>query len=122
MEKLFAVMVAAHVVGDFPLQPDWLVERKGKASCLFLHALIHGGVAYLALQAWTCWQAPVLIVLLHVLVGYLEGIGFLVAAKSILRFKETEEQKMAEYVLVGTLLSFSLAIALAWVTKRAMGW
>ena len=56
-----------------------------------------------------------------VLVGYLEGIGFLVAAKSILRFKNTEEQKMAEYVLIGTLMSFALAIALASATKWAMG-
>jgi hypothetical protein len=226
MEKLLAVMIAAHMIGDFPLQPNWLVGRKKNAGYLFLHALIHAGIAYLALKAWACWQAPALIFLLHapidaikrrspdtaasfatdqvvhvgvlfaiawvlrncvglsgfagfgypaivtvggfvatvqgagffvgkfmkrlveesnlaldglvnggkwigqmervlifvfVLIGYLEGIGFLVAAKSILRFKETEEQKMAEYVLIGTLLSFSLAIALAWATKWAAG-
>lgn len=48
------------------------------------------------------------------------GIGFLVAAKSILRFEEAKKQKLAEYVLIGTLLSFSLAIALATATKWAM--
>jgi len=48
------------------------------------------------------------------------GIGFLVAAKSILRFEEAKNQKLAEYVLIGTLLSFSLAIALAEATKWAM--
>ncbi len=48
------------------------------------------------------------------------GIGFLVAAKSILRFEEAKNQKLAEYVLIGTLLSFSLAIAIATATKWAM--
>jgi hypothetical protein len=36
-------------------------------------------------------------------------VGFIIAAKSILRFKEIETPK-TEYVLVGTLLSFGIAI------------
>ena len=47
-------------------------------------------------------------------------IGFLVAAKSILRFEEAKEQKLAEYVLIGSLLSFSIAIILSAVTKWTM--
>lgn len=39
-----------------------------------------------------------------------------VAAKSILRFEEAKKQPLAEYVLIGTLWSFSLAIALAYFT------
>jgi len=43
----------------------------------------------------------------------------LVAAKSILRFSETrEDQRMAEYVLIGTLMSFALAIAAALLTQK----
>lgn len=38
-----------------------------------------------------------------------EAIGFIIAAKSILRFKDTETAK-TEYVLTGTLLSFGIAI------------
>jgi len=49
------------------------------------------------------------------------GIGFLVAAKSILRFEEARKQELAEYVLIGTLLSFTLAIALASATRWALG-
>lgn len=45
-------------------------------------------------------------------VGHPTGIGFLVAAKSILRFEEAKKQPLAEYVLIGTLWSFSLAIAI----------
>lgn len=41
--------------------------------------------------------------------GQYEAIGFLVAAKSILRFKDTDTAK-TEYVLAGTFLSFAIAI------------
>ena len=51
-------------------------------------------------------------------IGQPAGIGFLVAAKSILRFEEAKKQPLAEYVLIGTLWSFSLAIALATLTFR----
>jgi len=53
-------------------------------------------------------------------IGQPAGIGFLVAAKSILRFEEAKKQNLAEYVLIGTLWSFGLAIALSWLTFEAM--
>lgn len=40
-----------------------------------------------------------------------EAIGFLVAAKSILRFSETKESEKSEYVLAGTLVSIAIAVA-----------
>lgn len=55
-----------------------------------------------------------------ILVGEPTGIGFLVAAKSILRFEEAKQQPVAEYVLIGTLWSFGLAMALAWLTQHAI--
>ncbi|PTQ68952.1 DUF3307 domain-containing protein [Celeribacter persicus] len=39
------------------------------------------------------------------------GIGFLVAAKSVLRFEAAQEGKKAEWVIIGTLASFGWAIA-----------
>ena len=60
------------------------------------------------------------LIFLFVLIGQPAGIGFLVAAKSILRFKESENQKLAEYVLIGTLLSFGLAMALSVVTLKGL--
>jgi len=60
------------------------------------------------------------LIFILIVIGQPAGIGFLVAAKSILRFKESEEQKLAEYVLIGTLLSFSLAIALTFLTCKAV--
>lgn len=60
------------------------------------------------------------LIFLFFLTGYPENIGFLVAAKSILRFEESKKQKQAEYILIGTLLSFSTAIALSSLTLWAM--
>lgn len=226
MERLVVALIVTHAIGDFLLQPDVLVWRKGKIGFLLAHAAIHAAATYVVLQAWMYWQAPALVFLFHVLIdlvkqrfgkdgasvfvvdqslhvlsligtawllsglGLLEGfqgigyqplvvlggfvatvqgagfligkfarqlternqleldglqnggkligqlerslifilifigepagIGFLVAAKSILRFEEAKKQKLAEYVLIGTLLSFSIAIALASVTKWAM--
>jgi len=39
--------------------------------------------------------------------GQYEAVGLIIAAKSILRFKGTQH---SEYVLVGTLLSFGIAV------------
>jgi hypothetical protein len=43
------------------------------------------------------------------LMGQYEAIGFIIAGKSILRY-EGEKTAKTEYVLVGTLLSFGIAI------------
>ncbi|HLW18878.1 MAG TPA: DUF3307 domain-containing protein [Cyclobacteriaceae bacterium] len=54
-----------------------------------------------------------LFVLTFILTDHWEGIGFLLAAKSIFRFgdlKESKERKLTEYVMIGTLLSFGLAL------------
>lgn len=50
-----------------------------------------------------------LLTLTFVLLGRYEAVGFLIAAKSILRFGEKDTTK-SEYVLIGTLLSFGIAI------------
>lgn len=56
-----------------------------------------------------------------IMAGEPAGIGVLVAAKSILRFEEAKQQPVAEYVLIGSLWSFGLAMALAWLTRLAAG-
>jgi hypothetical protein len=47
-----------------------------------------------------------------VLQGQLGAIGFTLAAKAFTRFKELEDRRFAEYVLIGTLLSLCLALAI----------
>lgn len=53
------------------------------------------------------------LVLIFVLLGRMEAIGFLIAAKSILRFGDRHQanpRKNTEYVLIGTLMSFTISI------------
>ena len=57
------------------------------------------------------------LVLIFILFGQFSAVGFLIGAKSILRFKETSFLK-TEYVLVGTLLSFGVAVVLGIFVKQ----
>lgn len=222
--KLFVVLVCAHILGDFLLQPDCLVKNKHCFLVLGFHSVIHAVLVWLVVGQAGLWPIPLIVlgshflfdflkqksgdtalvfmidqflhlavlagvagwfcctdswaffdgvyralvlvsgfiavvqgsgfliakvaqrlvdenhldlnglkgggqyigqleralIFLLMLIGQPAGIGFLVAAKSILRFKESEEQKLAEYVLIGTLLSFSLAIAMSALTLKAL--
>jgi len=54
-----------------------------------------------------------LFVLVFIILGRWEAIGLLITAKSVFRFndlKESNSRKLTEYILIGTLLSFGLAI------------
>ena len=54
-----------------------------------------------------------LFVFAFILTDHWEGIGFMLAAKSIFRFgdlKASRDRKLTEYVMIGTLLSFGLAV------------
>lgn len=61
-----------------------------------------------------------LLVLSFVLLGQYQAIGFLIAAKSIFRFNgitENKDRMEAEYIMVGTFMSFALAILLGLILK-----
>src|SRR5436305_343425 len=45
-----------------------------------------------------------------VLLGEYAAVGWIIAAKSLARFKQLEDREFAEYFLVGTLASFLLAV------------
>jgi hypothetical protein len=54
-----------------------------------------------------------LFVFIFIVIGRWEVIGLLIAAKSVFRFndlKERNNRKLTEYILIGTLVSFGLAI------------
>ncbi len=54
-----------------------------------------------------------LFVLMFIILGRWEAIGLLIGAKSVFRFndlKENNNRKLTEYILIGTLMSFGLAI------------
>jgi len=63
-----------------------------------------------------------LLVFGFVVAGIWSAVGFLIAAKSVFRFGDLtsgKDRKLTEYVLIGTLLSFGLAI-LAGVVYKAL--
>ena len=63
------------------------------------------------------------LIYLFILLGEPAGIGFLAAAKSVFRIgeiKEAEDRKLAEYILIGTLMSFATAMLVAIGTLQAL--
>lgn len=65
-----------------------------------------------------------LFVLCFIIAGQFSAIGFLMAAKSIFRFgdlTQAKDRKLTEYVLIGTLLSFGIAILTGLLTKYLLG-
>ncbi len=64
-----------------------------------------------------------LFVICFILTGHFEAIGFLLGAKSIFRFgdlMEAKERKLTEYVLIGTLLSFGIAMLAGLLVQYAL--
>ncbi|MGN0003543.1 MAG: DUF3307 domain-containing protein [Sphingobacterium composti] len=64
-----------------------------------------------------------LIIVLFIQVGFLSGIGFLLAAKSIFRFGDltnAKDTKFTEYILLGTLASFVIAIGIGYALRLAL--
>ena len=54
------------------------------------------------------------LIFLLIMTGQAQSIGFLIAAKSVLRFGSiSNEKEVSEYVIIGTLASFCWAIAVA---------
>ena len=56
-----------------------------------------------------------ILILTFIFTGNIEGVGFLLAAKSVFRFGElnrAKDIKTTEYVLIGTFTSFTIAIML----------
>lgn len=63
------------------------------------------------------------LIFLFILVGEPSGIGFLAAAKSVFRIgelKDAKDRKLAEYILIGTLLSFAAAMVVGLATRAGL--
>lgn len=64
-----------------------------------------------------------ILVLSFILTNNFSAIGFLIAAKSILRFSdksETGARKQTEYVLIGTLISFTITILIGLLVRHLL--
>ena len=64
------------------------------------------------------------LILTFIYTSNIEGIGFLLAAKSVFRFGElnrTQDIKVTEYVLIGTFVSFTIAIVMGFGVNWLIG-
>ncbi len=62
-------------------------------------------------------------IVLFININFYEGIGYLLAAKSIFRFGDltnSKDKKLTEYILLGTLLSFIIAIIIGLALKLTL--
>jgi hypothetical protein len=113
---------------------DWFTDKNILKICAYIFVIYPAG--YIVGLATKKWQEEIepeegverdslknagkwigiierVLILTLVYLGQFGAIGFLIAAKSILRITDKSEQfprKQTEYVLIGTLLSFTLAI------------
>lgn len=65
------------------------------------------------------------ITMMLILTGKAEGVGFLIAAKSILRLRDistNEDRHVAEYIIIGTFLSFGWGMLVALLTEKAISY
>ena len=63
------------------------------------------------------------LILTFVITGNIEAVGFLLAAKSVFRFgdlNKAKEIKITEYVLLGTLASFTIALLVAFALSSIL--
>ena len=110
---------------------QWLLPVMAGVAGLILATRAGGFAVGFLMQPWTDIDLPVGLpkggfligvlerglIFLLILVGQPAGIGFLIAAKSVLRFDTTsKDQRAGEYVIVGTLASFGWAIAVSYAT------
>ncbi|NBL64026.1 DUF3307 domain-containing protein [Flavobacterium sp. NST-5] len=89
----------------------WTPEEADKSG----HSLQSAGNYIGILERW--------FILCFILTGHFEAVGFLLGAKSIFRFGDlrmARDRKLTEYVLIGTLLSFGIAIGVSLLTQTLL--
>ncbi|MBL4537870.1 MAG: DUF3307 domain-containing protein [Oceanicaulis sp.] len=61
------------------------------------------------------------VIFVLILIGQFAAIGFLLAAKSVLRFQYAHKRSQSEYVIIGTLTSFGWAATIGGLTVWTLG-
>jgi hypothetical protein len=66
-------LFAAHLLGDFVFQPDWMVAEKRNPPVLLAHALIHGCLALALFGQWSRLPVAVLVAASHGAIDFLKS-------------------------------------------------
>jgi hypothetical protein len=61
-----------------------------------------------------------LLIYFFIMIGEITVIGFIIAAKGFTRFKDLDKRDFAEYVLIGTLLSSFVALAVSFFIREIL--
>ncbi|HET7029996.1 MAG TPA: DUF3307 domain-containing protein [Candidatus Limnocylindrales bacterium] len=80
-----------------------------------------GQVALTARVGSTIGILERLLICVFILTGSDVAVGFVVAAKTLARFKQLDDREFAEYYLLGTLASVAVAIISALLARSALG-
>ena len=131
---LFMLIIASSIYVDFSLSTLNIITEKNLLLAVFLLLVVFVSAIIIKLII-TQWNPEKkkenddslakagryigilerLFVFTFVITNHWEGIGFLLAAKSVFRFGDltsSKDRKLTEYILIGTLLSFGFAIFL----------
>jgi hypothetical protein len=63
-----------------------------------------------------------ILILIFIVTNHLAAIGFVIAAKSVARFKEMDDKQFAEYYLIGTMASSLIAILVGGLVMIALSY
>ncbi len=125
----FLLIVTSHYTID--LLKLYLQKKNTKRIWFFIDQILHVLILFLASALYVDFSLSLeniftdkiryigilerLFVFVFVVTNHWEAIGFLLAAKSVFRFGDltsSKDRKLTEYILIGTLLSFGIAIFL----------
>ena len=101
--------------------PDGEAEPGGSASRPAPAAGRSGPAAPAARIGATIGILERILIVVFVLTGSEAAIGFVVAAKTLARFRLLDDRDFAEYYLLGTLASVAVAIVTALIGRAALG-
>ncbi|MBW7891374.1 MAG: DUF3307 domain-containing protein [Chitinophagaceae bacterium] len=93
----------------------WAPATEFKTDKIETPSLLHAGMMIGYLER--------ILIFIFILNGQWAAVGFLVTAKSVFRFSDLklgQDRKLTEYILIGTLLSFGIAIVIGLLTHYAL--
>ena len=61
MIEVLILLIAAHLIADFPLQTDWMISKKKKPFILCLHVLLVGIVTTVLIGSLPIVLLPILL-------------------------------------------------------------
>jgi len=61
-----------------------------------------------------------ILIFFFVIIGQIAAVGFVIAAKGVVRYKELDDRNFAEYVLIGTLLSSFLSMFTGFIVAHLL--